>query len=229
MTDTTVTAPDPGRSGSTAFQQADRRSGQQEHPGGRSAAMDRGRAGIREGGTEESRHQRGRAGRQAGRAHAAGTGAAQRRIGRYRRCLVDRADHRHPLSVEHSRLAGASLVERDRDGDADRSQRRGVGLESGRDDDARSARRCQAPQQRTRLLHQRADQGSEVQADARRRRSSQGRVQRGHDGRYREEIKKLHYDEEARPIRRPFRLCAATLPCRFTFSAERFEQRLTLS
>ena len=38
------------------------------------------------------------------------------------------------------------------------------------------------PQQRPRLLHQRADQGSEVRAGARRRGSSQGRVQRGHDG-----------------------------------------------
>ncbi len=59
-------------------------------------------------------------GRRTEEVRAARGGTEERRVGRHRRRLLDRADHHGELSVEHSRPAGPRLAERHRHGHADR-------------------------------------------------------------------------------------------------------------
>ena len=117
---------------------------------------------------------------------AAGSGPAgrqlRRRVGRHRRRVVERADGDAELPVEHSRDAGPQLGERGLDGDADRAQGRHRRRQGHRDDDPRSPAPPGARPAGVGLLQDRADEGSEVSAADRPRRSAARLHQRQDDG-----------------------------------------------
>ena len=92
--------------------------------------------------------------------HAGARGRqARRRVRRHRRHFVERADGDAALSVEHPRPARTQLVERHRQGHADRAQGRGRRRQGAGDDDARLHDEAGAGQAGVGLLQQRADQG----------------------------------------------------------------------
>ena len=111
-------------------------------------------SGVRAGGAAGRRPGRLRTQDQGGFAHAAGRSRAQpgRCLGRHRRRLLDPADRRALLSGQRGRAAGPPLVQRDGDGNADRTQGIGRRRQGRRADAARPAAPPGAGGQRESLL-----------------------------------------------------------------------------
>ena len=106
----------------------------------------------------------------------------RRRVGRYRRRVVERSDGDAQLSGELRSWARAQLGERRRDGDAHRAQRRhrrrqGPGDDRPRPDDAR-----RAGHRRVGVLQERPDEGPAVHAAHPPRRQAGHLAQRADDG-----------------------------------------------
>ena len=141
MTDTTVTRRMLGSAALPALQPADGRGGdtRTSRPSGCRRGRDDEQTFAKAVQKNDRREGGGSARRRLESARGADAGAAQRRLGRYRRRVVDRADDHRALSGEHPRPAGPHLGQRHRHGHADRAQGRGGGIEGHRDDDARPA------------------------------------------------------------------------------------------
>ena len=144
------------------LQQDHRRSDARQHRQGRPAAVVRGRPGA---GACAAARAEGAGGRPGDQDPAAawprgdpGRGEARRRLRRHRRHLVERADGRPALSVEHGGGARPQLGQRDFDGDADRAQGHSSRRQSGRADGDRLPDEARAHDAGVGLLPQRADQ-----------------------------------------------------------------------
>ena len=182
MTDTKVTPQTDRHGGAAPFQQADRRDHAGQHRPGRTAAMDRRRTAVRQGGAAPGRRQAGRTEHLGAQASAAIAAAGKRRLGRHRRRVMGGADHHAQLSVQHPEPARPQLVERDRHGDADRPQGHRGGRQGDGDDDGRPADAAGGDRGGEELLHRRPAQERQVRAVARRQRPAADPAQPRDDG-----------------------------------------------
>ena len=91
------------------------------------------------------------------------SGSHGRRLRRYRRRVLGRADRDAALSREHSRRARAQLGQRNRHGHADRAQGRDGRRQGAGHDDARYPAAPRTGGESVGLLQERADQGHAVQ------------------------------------------------------------------